>query len=96
MEWRDILSHVDHTLLNPAARWEEIRRIVTRESSMDAPACASARYVKQAAQYAAGRVPICTVIGFPNGYSTAPIKATIVSCSPSRKAEPTRVKRGFR
>ena len=28
MEWRDILSHVDHTLLNPAARWEEVRRIV--------------------------------------------------------------------
>ena len=80
MEWRDILSHVDHTLLNPAARWEEIRRIVDEGIQYGcASVCIPPAYVKQAAQYAAGRVPICTVIGFPNGYSTAPIKAAEAS-----------------
>ena len=76
MVWRDILSHVDHTLLNPAARWEEIRRIVDEGIQYGcASVCIPPAYVKQAAQYAAGRVPICTVIGFPNGYNAAPIKA---------------------
>ena len=80
MEWRDILSHVDHTLLNPAARWEEVRRIVDEGIQYGcASVCIPPAYVKQAAQYAAGRVPICTVIGFPNGYSTAPIKAAEAS-----------------
>ena len=67
MEWKEILSHVDHTLLKPEATWEDIRQVV--EEGIP-PA-----YVQRAAEYAAGRVPICTVIGFPNGYNAAPIKA---------------------
>ena len=39
-----------------------------------ASACIPAAYVKQAADYVAGRLPICTVIGFPNGYSTTAVK----------------------
>ena len=75
MEWKEILAHVDHTLLNPAARWEEIRRIVDEGIQYGcASVCIPPAYVKQAAEYAAGRVPICTVIGFPNGYSTTAVK----------------------
>ena len=67
---------MDHTLLKPEARWEDIRRIVDEGIHYGcASVCIPASYVSQAAQYAQGQVPICTVIGFPNGYSTAPMKA---------------------
>ena len=80
MEWKEILAHVDHTLLKPQARWEEIRQIVEEGIAYGcASVCIPPSYVQQAAEYAAGRVPICTVIGFPNGYSTAPIKAAEAS-----------------
>ena len=76
MDWKELLTHVDHTLLKPEARWEDIRRIVDEGIHYGcASVCIPASYVSQAAQYAQGQVPICTVIGFPNGYSTAPIKA---------------------
>ena len=75
MEIKDILSHVDHTLLAPDATWEQIRAIVTDGIAWHtASVCIPASYVKEAAAYAAGRVPICTVIGFPNGYSTSEAK----------------------
>ena len=75
MEWKEILAHVDHTLLKPQARWEEIRQIVEEGIAYGcASVCISPSYVQQAAEYAAGRVPICTVIGFPNGYSTTAVK----------------------
>ena len=76
MDWKELLTHVDHTLLKPDARWEDIRRIVEEGIHYGcASVCIPASYVSQAAQYAQGQVPICTVIGFPNGYSTAPMKA---------------------
>ena len=68
MEWKEILSHVDHTLLKPEATWEGIHYGC-------ASVCIPPAYVQRAAEYAAGRVAICTVIGFPNGYNAAPIKA---------------------
>ncbi len=75
MEIKDILSHVDHTLLAPDATWEQIRAIVADGIAWHtASVCIPASYVKEAAAYAAGRVPICTVIGFPNGYSTSEAK----------------------
>ena len=75
MEWKEILAHVDHTLLKPQARWEEIRQIVEEGIAYGcASVCIPPSYVQQAAEYAAGRVPICTVIGFPNGYSTTAVK----------------------
>lgn len=76
MDWKELLTHVDHTLLKPEARWEDIRQIVDEGIHYGcASVCIPASYVSQAAQYAQGQVPICTVIGFPNGYSTAPMKA---------------------
>lgn len=75
MDISDILAHVDHTLLSPTATWEEIRRIVDEGINYrTASVCIPASYVRAAAEYAAGRVPVCTVIGFPNGYSTTEAK----------------------
>lgn len=75
MELKDILSKVDHTLLSQTATWEEIRAICDDGIRYGcASVCIPASYVRQAAEYAANRVPVCTVIGFPNGYSTTAAK----------------------
>lgn len=75
MENSEILSHVDHTLLTQTAVWDEIRQICDEGIKFHtASVCIPASYVKQASEYAAGRIPICTVIGFPNGYSTTETK----------------------
>ena len=75
MNVNEILSHVDHTLLLKTAIWEEIRGILDDGIKYQtASACIPAAYVKQAAEYVEGRLPICTVIGFPNGYSTTAVK----------------------
>lgn len=75
MEKKEVLKIVDHTLLSQTATWEEIRQILDDGIKFEAAsACIPAAYVKQAADYAAGRLPICTVIGFPNGYSTTAVK----------------------
>ncbi len=75
MNVQDILSKVDHTLLGQAATWEEIRQILDDAMKYEnASACIPASYVKQAAEYVQGKLPICTVIGFPNGYSTTATK----------------------
>ncbi len=75
MEIREILSHVDHTLLTPTATWEEIRRVCDDAVKYrTASVCIPPSYVRRAAGYLAGRVPVCTVIGFPNGYATTVVK----------------------
>ena len=75
MEIKEILARVDHTLLRPDARWEEIKTICEEGIRYGcASVCIPASFVRQAADYAAGRVPVCTVIGFPNGYSTTAAK----------------------
>ena len=75
MKKEDILKFVDHTLLGQAATWEEIRGILDDAMKYEAAsACIPASYVKQAAEYVDGKLPICTVIGFPNGYSTTAVK----------------------
>ena len=71
MELNEILSKVDHTLLAQTATWEEIRAICDDGMKYHtASVCIPASYVKQAAEYVDGKLAICTVIGFPNGYST--------------------------
>ncbi len=76
MEKKDILSKVDHTLLAQSATWEEIRQILDDGIKYGtASACIPAAYVRQAVGYVEGKLPICTVIGFPNGYSTTAVKA---------------------
>ena len=75
MELNEILSKVDHTLLAQTATWEEIRAICDDGMKYHtASVCIPASYVKQAAEYVDGKLAICTVIGFPNGYSTTASK----------------------
>lgn len=75
MDKKEILKKVDHTLLAQSATWAEIRQILDDAMKYEtASACIPASYVKQAAQYVDGKLPICTVIGFPNGYTTTAAK----------------------
>ncbi len=75
MNIEEILSKVDHTLLKQESTWEDIRGIVDDGIKYHtASVCIPASFVKQAAEYAKGGVKICTVIGFPNGYSTTAAK----------------------
>ena len=74
-ELKNILSRVDHTLLSQTATWEEIRAICDDGVKYGcASVCIPASYVKQAAEYVDGKIAICTVIGFPNGYDTTAAK----------------------
>lgn len=75
MDKKNMLQIVDHTLLGVAATWEEIKKIL--DDAMEyktASACIPPAYVKEAAEYVKGKLPICTVIGFPNGYQTTAVK----------------------
>lgn len=75
MDINKILSHCDHTLLAVDAKWEEIRQICDDGIKYKtASVCIPASFVKQASEYSDGKVKICTVIGFPNGYSTTASK----------------------
>ncbi|QNL43778.1 deoxyribose-phosphate aldolase [Oscillibacter hominis] len=75
MELKEILSRVDHTLLRPDATWEEIRALCDDGAAYScASVCIPAAYVRQASDYVQGAVAVCTVVGFPNGYSTTAAK----------------------
>ena len=74
-ELKNILSRVDHTLLAQGATWNEIKAICDDGIKYGcASVCIPASYVKQAAEYVAGKIAVCTVIGFPNGYDTTAAK----------------------
>ena len=76
MELKDILSRCDHTLLRVDAGEDEIRAICDQAVKYScASVCIPPCHVKGASGYLAGRVPVCTVIGFPNGYMTTAAKA---------------------
>jgi deoxyribose-phosphate aldolase len=71
----NILTHVDHTLLRVDSTWEEIKQICDDGMTYHtASVCIPAAFVQQAAAYVEGKLPICTVIGFPNGYNTTAVK----------------------
>ena len=75
MDIKTILSYCDHTLLAQTATWEEIKAICDDGMRYQtASVCIPASYVKQAADYVEGKLAICTVIGFPNGYATTAAK----------------------
>ena len=75
MEVKEILALVDHTLLAQNATWDEIRAICDDGMKYGtASVCIPASYVKAAKEYVGDRLAICTVIGFPNGYSTTATK----------------------
>ena len=71
---KTILSKVDHTLLAPDATWEKIKTLCDEGMQYQtASVCIPASFVKQAKLYVGDRLPICTVIGFPTGYSTTAV-----------------------
>lgn len=75
MEKKEIFTKVDHTLLKQTATWEDIRKICDEGIRYHAAsACIPASYVKRAKEYVGDKLPICTVIGFPNGYDTTAAK----------------------
>ena len=75
MDNKTILAAVDHTLLTQTATWEEIKQVCDDGAAYGcASVCIPAGYVKRAADYLGDRLPVGTVIGFPNGYSTTAVK----------------------
>jgi len=75
MDINEILRHVDHTLLSQTAAWEEIRQICDDAVTYHtASVCIPPSYVRQACDYLNGKAAVCTVIGFPNGYTTTAAK----------------------
>lgn len=75
MEKQEILSRLDHTLLQQTSTWEQIRALC--DEGMEhgtASVCIPPSFVKRAKEYVGDRLPICTVIGFPNGYMTTAAK----------------------
>lgn len=75
MNAKEVLKHVDNTLLSQGATWEEIKQICDDAVEFQtASVCIPPSYVKQASEYLGDRIPVCTVIGFPNGYMTTAVK----------------------
>lgn len=75
MEISEILKRTDHTLLKQESTWDQIKEIIDDGIAFGtASVCIPPSFVKRAADYAQGRVAVCTVIGFPNGYSTTKTK----------------------
>ena len=75
MEIKDILNKCDHTLLSVSATWEQIKQVIDDGIKYQtASVCIPPSFVNRAVAYAEGKVKICTVIGFPNGYNTTAVK----------------------
>ena len=75
MEIKDILNKCDHTLLSVSATWEQIKQVIDDGIRYQtASVCIPPAFIDRAVAYAEGKVKICTVIGFPNGYNTTAVK----------------------
>lgn len=75
MDIKNILSKVDHTLLGVDCTWENIKEVLDDAIQYQvASVCIPASFVKRAKEYVGEKLAICTVIGFPNGYSTTETK----------------------
>ncbi len=75
MNHAEILACVDHTLLSQPATWPEIQALCDDALKYrTASVCIPPAYVKRAKEYVGDRMAVCTVIGFPNGYSTTASK----------------------
>ena len=76
MTYQEVLSKVDHTVLKQTTTWADIQKLCDDAVKYQtASICIPPAYVKQAAEYLNGRIPVCTVIGFPNGSNTTECKA---------------------
>ena len=72
---KKIVNYVDHTLLTQTATWEEIKQICDDGVAYGtASVCIPPSFVKRAKEYLGDKLPVCTVIGFPNGYNTTAVK----------------------
>ena len=75
MDVKEILAHCDHTLLKQESTWAQIKEVCDDGTKYNcASICIPAAYVKACAEYVGNSLKICTVIGFPNGYSTTAVK----------------------
>ena len=75
MEAKEILRHVDHTLLRAYATWEEIEKLCKEAVEFEtASVCIPPCYIRRVRQKFGERLKICTVIGFPLGYSVTEAK----------------------
>lgn len=75
MNKKEIMTHVDHTILTTTATWEQVKAICDQGMAYHtASVCIPPCYVHQAKDYVNGKLKICTVIGFPNGYCTTEVK----------------------
>ena len=82
MEIKEIMSRVDHTLLTQTATENDIRIICDDALTYaTASVCIPPSYVSFAKEYLGGRIPVCTVIGFPNGYNTTAVKCAETRCA---------------
>ena len=80
MEISEILAKCDHTLLTQTATWDQIRAICDDGIKYHtASVCIPASFVRRAKEYVGEKLPICTVIGFPNGYDTTAAKCFMAS-----------------
>ncbi len=88
MEAREVLKHVDHTELMQTATWADIQRLCDDAVYYNtASICIPPAYIKQAVEYLAGKLPVCTVIGFPHGYNTTATKVFEVQDAIANGAE---------
>ncbi len=88
MDRSEIFSKIDHTLLRQDATWEQIRALCDEAiENGTASVCVPPDYVRQAANYLGGILPVCTVVGFPNGYSTTATKVFETSDAVSNGAD---------
>ena len=75
MDIQQLLHHVEHTVLDPLTTWEKVKTACDQAIAHNtATVCIPPRYVKRAAEYVGNRLKLCTVVGFPNGYSTPEVK----------------------
>lgn len=75
MDKKTVFSHIDHTLLKPDAQWKDVDRVCKEAvDNCMASACIPPRFVKLAKEKYGNRLVLCTVVGFPLGYSTTRVK----------------------
>lgn len=71
----EIAHYVDHTLLTVDATWEQVQQLCDEAVEYKtATVCIPCAYAEEAVKYLEGKIPVCVVVGFPNGYSTTEAK----------------------
>ncbi len=88
MKIEEILSKVDHTVLSVDATEKDIISLCDDAKKYKvASVCIAPNFVKLASEYLKGEIPVCTVIGFPNGYNTTETKCFETECAVKNGAD---------